>query len=200
MAVPWWVIHTKNIMKKPAFCMLPRVMKVSTVREAAALRWGYPILQERCAPFPWFTHPWGSNTTFFLQDLHFLMFETLLEPLLTGRLVWKMASGASPFFSFLYHLSYSTRYFLIVSLCHFQWLFWFLFPFQLAWEIRTQIIPPSHYFLFWRGRWKGLKLSGEAGKRYLKKETTKKFKLLKWNWLDTWNHLFPLSCMLLKAV
>ena len=168
-------------MKKPAFCMLPRVMKVSTVRKAAApkVRVSYSTKRD-VAPFPWFTHPWGSNTTFFLQDLHFLMFEILLEPLLTGRLVWKMASGASPFFSFLYHLSYSTRYFLIVSLCHFQWLFWFLFPFQLPKEIRTQIIPPSsHYFLFWRGRWKGLKLSGEAGKRHLKKEeTTKKIQVI----------------------
>ena len=153
---------------------------MSTVREAAApkVRGTYSTKRD-VASFPWFTHPWGSNTTSLLQDLHFLMFETLLEPLLTGRLVWKMASGASPFFPFLYHLSYSARYFLIVSLCHFQWLFWFLFPFQLPKEVRTQIIPPSHYFLFWRGGEKGLKLSGEVGKRHLKKEeTTKKIQII----------------------
>ena len=116
------------------------------------LKWGVPFYKERGGP--------PSLTYSSLRFKHHLpssgpALPNVWDspwPLLTGRLVWKMASGASPFFPFLYYLSYSARYFVIVSLCHFQRLFWFLFPFQLPKEIRTEIIPPSYYFLFWRGR------------------------------------------------
>uniref|UniRef100_A0A8C6FTJ1 Uncharacterized protein n=1 Tax=Moschus moschiferus TaxID=68415 RepID=A0A8C6FTJ1_MOSMO len=49
--VPRWVIYTKNMMKKPAFCTLPTVMEVSMVREAAVPKVSYST-KRKVAPFP----------------------------------------------------------------------------------------------------------------------------------------------------
>lgn len=128
------------------------------------IRQEFKLIKWEGASLPWPTPPSGSTTTSLLQDLHFLMFEDLLQPHLARALIGEVVSRTSFSPPFSYHLSYPALDFLIVILSYW-WLFWFLFPFNCPRDSEPHHSLPFTTFFF-GGKWKGLKLWGE-GKRHI---------------------------------